>query len=315
MCIVSVLMVYFGVVLSRVRSETIVTSGVDLSGIGSGIDLPGLDPGVNEPQATSDITNILLIGVDTRSTTSFSGLSDSMIVMSINRIHKEIRLLSFLRDTYVRIPTKNGIVQNKMNAAYATGGFQRLADTFKLNFGLTLDKYIVVNFTGLADIVDAVGGLDVPISEAESHYIALKPGTYAPPDPHVQRTGDMTHLTGFQTVEYARIRHLDSDFVRTQRQQTVLNLLFNKVKTQSLPTIQSVLNTTLKYVSTNMTEGELVSLAITGFSEYSKYKVVTGYHVPEDGDWHDVMDPKAGDIVVLNNPTATAKKMLAYLYS
>lgn len=119
--------------------------------------------------------NILLVGVDARAN-KFSGRSDCMILLSVNKDKKTITMTSFLRDIYCSIP-KHG--SNRLNAAFAYGGPELLKSTLQANFGISVDRYMVVNFTSVMDLIDAIGGVDVELSEEEirvmnKHYISTQ---------------------------------------------------------------------------------------------------------------------------------------------
>ena len=116
-----------------------------------------------------DVFNVLLIGLDNRSAGNTDrGRTDSMIVASINRRTKKIVLTSLLRDSYVQIP---GIGNDRLNSAYVYGGAQLLFDTIEQNYKIPLSNYALVDFFSFIDAVDAIGGIDLEITEAEAYYI------------------------------------------------------------------------------------------------------------------------------------------------
>ncbi|MBQ2692959.1 MAG: LCP family protein, partial [Clostridia bacterium] len=114
-----------------------------------------------------DVFTILLIGVDSRQDT-YTGRSDTQMMISINQKKKKLVIASLLRDSYVSIP---GHGNNRINAAYAFGGTNLLTQTIKNNFGIPVDRVAVVNFRAVADFVDAVGGVDIDVSEEEIKHI------------------------------------------------------------------------------------------------------------------------------------------------
>ena len=193
------------------------------------------DPSLyDEAQSLSDIPvrgnvkgirNIILLGIDSQ---SFSGRSDTMIILSINDNTKTIRMVSLLRDTWVSIPgrdkDKDGADDiNKLNSAYAFGKFRLLSETLEQNFRLDIDEYLGVNFKVLPILIDALGGLDISLTAKEMTQIPVA-GCYhsaSSGNPKfVPLTGKpgVYHLDGFQAMEYARIRKIDSDFKRTPTQ-------------------------------------------------------------------------------------------------
>lgn len=97
-----------------------------------------------------------------------AGRSDSMILLSVNKNTNQLTMISLMRDLYVQIP---GYSDNKLNAAYAFGGFELLDETIATNFGIAVDYNVEVNFKGFKDIVDTIGGLDLELNETEAEYM------------------------------------------------------------------------------------------------------------------------------------------------
>ena len=228
----------------------------------------------NEKELMSDdnVINILLIGCDARSK-SGRGRSDSMILMSINKNTKKVVLTSFLRDTWVSIP---GVGSQRLNAAYVFGGPKLLVKTMQKNFGIRIDKYIRVNFYSFIEAIDAVGGVDINVTEEELEYLneyARHENKLLGKDPdkdEVKNTGKQT-LNGVQALAYSRIRYVGTDFARTQRQRNVLEELFRKAKSLSLLELNDFLETVLPNITTNLEKGEIFSLVLHA-SEYLGYE-------------------------------------------
>ncbi len=220
-----------------------------------------------------NVTNILLIGSDTRSTTSFSGNSDAMIIVSINKKNKRILLTSIMRDVYVKYPTQltmggKKVSYGKLNAAYLAGGGKFLIKTIESNFRINIDKYVAVNFVGFVDGIDILGGVDITLKEGEAHYIngyATEICKIMGKDINENRIEDdyvgTIKLNGVQALSYSRIRYIGDDFERTERQRKVLTSLFNKAKTSDISTIDQVLTKVLPMVLTDMTSGEILGYA------------------------------------------------------
>ena len=167
------------------------------------------------------ITNILLLGIDAES--GYVGRSDVMMLLSIDKNHKTIRLISFLRDTLITIPGRDkdgdGLDDYaKLNAAYAYGGFDLLSAAMRENFRLQIDEYIGVNFPAFSACVEAMNGVEISLTAAEAEVVGIQAadGTYA---------AGTYLLNGEQALTYARIRKLDSDFGRTARQRKVISAL------------------------------------------------------------------------------------------
>lgn len=195
-----------------------------------------------------DIINILLVGQDRRPGEG-RARSDSMILCTVNRVHKTLTMTSFLRDLYVQIP---GYESTRLNAAYALGGFDLLDKTLSVNFGVHVDAHVEVDFSGFQEIIDLLGGVDIYLTSAEANY--LSGGDWWPSE-------GMNHLTGEQALAYSRIRYIDSDFYRTDRQRNVLTSIIEAYKGLSMDRLLSLMDGILPLVTTDMTNAEITSYA------------------------------------------------------
>lgn len=217
-----------------------------------------------EPLMDDDLINILLVGQD-RLEGQGRQRSDSMILCSINPDTMEVSMISFLRDLYVDFP--GDYSDNRLNAAYAFGGFPMLVETLNMNFGVSIDGCFEVDFYGFMDIINMLGGVDIELTEAEARY--LDNGTVA----------GMNHLNGLDALAYARIRFIDSDFYRTGRQRTVLTAVFNKIKGLSTTELLDLADEILPYLSTTMTNSQIMGLIIKFAPKLSSVEL-SNYHVP-----------------------------------
>lgn len=175
------------------------------------------------------VFSLLIIGVDT-DLPDVSGRSDTMILAVLNTREGSIKLISFMRDLYVRIPGRG---HSRLNASYAFGGPELLVSTIKENFPVRIDGYIAVGFGLMARLTDALGGIDLYVSEEELPklngilaYYNYQKGL--PQEVGLLLSAGEVHLDGLQTMAYARIRKLDNDYIRVQRQQKVLWLCLKK---------------------------------------------------------------------------------------
>ena len=223
------------------------------------------------PLMDDDLLNILLVGQDRRPGQGRQR-SDSMILCSINVSSKRIAMISFLRDLYVQIP---GYTDNRMNAAYVFGGFPLLKDTLKKNFGITVDGCFEVDFTGFTALIDKIGGVDISLSAAEANVV----GNGA--------VEGENHLDGTSALKYARIRKIDSDFQRTNRQRKVLLACYEKVKQRSLKELLGLLDDALPYLTTDLSNSQIYAIAAKMFPIVSNVSIET-YHIPPDGTYTDL---------------------------
>ncbi len=217
---------------------------------------------VSSLAASGNVRNILLIGSDKES--GGSSRSDSMMICSINSSTGKVTLVSILRDTHVDIP---GYREAKINAAHSWGGPTLLIQTIEQNFGIKIDDYATVNFEMFEALVEGIGGIYVDVSDAEAEHMNsyFKLGTGNKPD-KVQG-GEDVYLNGYQALCYARIRKLDSDFYRTERQQKIIGAIIENVKGQLNPAGIAKLMETAKevapFIETTLNEGDVMSLLMS----------------------------------------------------
>ena len=270
---------------------------------------------------TKDVTNLLLLGIDAR-TMKERGRSDSMIIVTINKKNKTIKLSSLLRDTAVTIPgrDKNGDGQDdyaKLNAAYAYGGFNLLSKTIEQNFRLKIDKYVGVNFVVFPIAVDAMGGIDIYMTAKEASKVCAPGQKLEDWERGFKKIGTESkvyHLNGYQALQYSRIRHIDSDFNRTGRQRKVIEQLIVKAKTMSFGTLNTILNQVLPQVATNMSGDELMGYALNAGSN-ANYAIDTSFHLPENGKYKGWTLPGGGASLRLTDPVESVKSLHEWIYS
>ena len=207
--------------------------------------------------------NILLLGTDVRDTTDY-GRTDSMIVLSVNLATKEAKLTSFMRDIWVSMHGRSS--KGKLNAACVYGGPELTMRTINENFGLNLRYYALVNLSCMADIIDLLGGLYLDVTEAERK--ALNKGLFDLSSmsgmEQLEESGEQVLLNGNQAVAFARIRQIDSDYKRTERQRTVLTTIAKRLQEEDPVTIVGIITKMLEYAETNMSMTQLMTLASVG---------------------------------------------------
>jgi LCP family protein required for cell wall assembly len=213
------------------------------------------------------IINIALFGIDSRSrdahnrTESLSGLSDTIIILSINTISGSVKLTSLLRDSWVYIDGgKKFKGYDKLNAAYSHGGPELAIKTINTHFGLNVSNYVALSLLQLQRVIDIMGGIDIHITEAERvalNGLANSEGYNVKP---LYKTG-LVHLDGGQAMMYSRIRKIDSEGHRVLRQQKVLNCLFEKAKQLPVSQYPGLLKQILQYVETSLSYDEIWSLS------------------------------------------------------
>ena len=206
---------------------------------------------------------VAVFGVDSRDGKLGKGaLSDVEMLCSINRKTGEIRIVSVFRDSYLRIDQKEEY--NKINQAYALGGHKQAVAALEDNLDLAIDDYATFNWKAVVDAINVLGGVDLEITDKEFDYInsfitetveSTGVGSY-----HLEHSG-MNHLDGVQAVAYARLRLMDTDFNRTQRQRKVLGLAMEKAKAADSATLKALVAVVFPQVSTSIGMDDLLGMA------------------------------------------------------
>lgn len=254
----------------------------------------GDDVGVLE--TGENVVNILLVGQDRRPGESRTR-SDSMILCTINKNTKTLTLTSFMRDMFVQIP---GYYDDRINACYAIGGFDLLDTCLEKNFGVRVDGNLEVDFNGFQDVINAMGGVDIELSEAEAAYMNSTFGTLV--------TGGWNHLDGYEALSYSRIRYVgNGDFGRTNRQRVVLTALVEKCKGMSLAELNNTAKAILPLMTTDMTNAEIMDYIIDFFPMLVDLKINT-QRIPADGTYYDA---NIRDMAVLVPDLAANRQLLA----
>ena len=234
-----------------------------------------------------NIINIMLVGQDRRPGQGRQR-SDSMILVTINKEKKTLTMTSFMRDLWVKIPGK---YNERLNVPYAIGGFPLLNETMESVFGVHVDHNIEVDFTGFEKVIDALGGVEINLTNAEKGYMNKANGW-------ALKTG-VNLLDGEKALFYSRIRYIGTEFARTNRQRTVLNVIFEKIKNLSLTELYALAKEILPMVKTDMTDAELMGY-ILELSKLLPDIQITSQRVPIDGAYKLTMIKKKS-VIYLNN--------------
>lgn len=218
------------------------------------------------------VYNILLIGQDRRPDQGRQR-SDAMILCTVNTEKKTLVMTSFMRDTYVNFPEYNGktYYNNRLNVPYAIGGMEMLDDCLKLNFGVEVDHNIEVDFSGFEKIIDAMGGVDMELTGSEAYIVGVRTG--------------MNRLNGKQALEYSRIRQLDNDFGRTNRQRKVIAALVEQVRNLSMAELLELTDVIFPMITTDMTNADIVNYVTEFFPILTDLQITT-QSVPGEGEYY-----------------------------
>ena len=234
-----------------------------------------------ELMTDSDVINILCIGSDAR-TPGERDRSDTMIICSLNRRNGEIKLISLMRDMYVKI---KGHDSNRLNAAYAFGGMALLDDTIEKNFGIKIDGNIAVNFESFIEAISNIGNLDIELTYDEAYYLNRAPMFR---EYHWDLKEGVNSMNAEQLLGYSRIRHVGrSDWERTDRQRRVIMTAFAKVKDLSITEALALAKKILPCIATDMDNSMLFSLVTVAFGKHPQ--IVQNERIPADGTYSYAM--------------------------
>ena len=236
------------------------------------------------PFSDDNVLNILLIGTDERTeavndadafthlnqldgtedTTEFSddARADSMILVSLDIKDHIIRLVSIERGTAVPILLDGYEGQyDWITHTFRYGGAKLTMKTVEDCFNVQVDHYVRVNFNSFVQIVDAVGGVDIDITEQEAKALnwevpsnSMLIVNHVDPGPN--------HFDGYTALQYARLRKIDNDWKRVERQRTVIQAVLNQVQNASVVELDNLLNTVLPLIQTNFTKSEIAALLV-----------------------------------------------------
>ena len=263
------------------------------------VDRDNLELNENLPD---NVVNILLIGIDGRTDELEDGTQhgDVQIIVSINKDDGSIKLTSILRDLYVTIPGYKS--KNRINVAYQRGGGELAMRTVNHLLELNIEHYVVINFYGLASIIDSLGGVDIELTKQEAGaintYLRKHPPAYDNQDKDYERQSlekkdGVQHLDGIQAVMYARLRSIDNDFARSARQRHLMEVLLAKVLEDGMDMdkLFDLIAACLPYAKTNMSMQDMIELGLGVLNSGIMEKLDSGeslleqQRVPLDETW------------------------------
>lgn len=257
---------------------------------------------LNEAWPGRDYINILVLGIDTRDSGGDQN-ADVIMIARLDFTTNAVRIVSLPRDLQVEVPD-HGL--HKINGAYNIGvtedpdnevaGVLMMRDTIEYNFGIPIDEFVLVDFDGFQQVIDAVGGItiDVPEKIVDDAYPTEDFGTR-----ELVIEAGLQEMDGEMALAYARTRHQDSDDKRRERQMLVLRALLDKAQTLNSATrVSQIISATGDAILTSIDWKEQLALAGIGLKlDQSKIvmKNVTDPLVTpgtaENGAWIYVGDP------------------------
>lgn len=277
-------------------------------------EIEGIELEANSGELLNDpyVLNIMLFGTDRYGD---AGLSDTMILLSIDNRHQKIKMTSFLRDTYVSIP---GYYPHKLNLSYALGQAPLAIQTIEQNYGVQVDRYATVNFSTFKEIVDIMGGVEVELTGAEIDYINAQIWENGQSE-YLDATPGMVNLNGQQALWYARNRggtyggqtFSGDDWDRTDRQRKFMNAVIDQMKDASLTEIVAIVNEVGPNVTTDLKKTEITMLLKNALT-FLNYEVEQ-CHMPSDGTWSYGWN-EAGSVILVNDWYQARLDLATFIY-
>lgn len=270
----------------------------------------------------SKVLNVMLFGEDNSGSDQY-GRSDTMIMLSIDNIHKKLKMTSFQRDTYVYIP---GYGYNKINASYTYGGPTLSIQTIEANFGIKIDRYAVVDFSSFKKIIDTLGGVDIELTQDEIEYINYQMYKNKQSDQWSTITDSpgIVHLNGQEALWYARNRGLSigedgneigidgDDWSRTSKQRKLLETIFESMKDADLGQIVSIVSSVGPLVTTNFKKDEITALVSHSLT-YLDYDIVQ-FYIPSGDNWGYDNNTSAGSVIKIKDMETQRMDFAKFVY-
>lgn len=248
----------------------------------------------DEAIENSDVINIALFGLDQEEGESVNR-ADTIMIASLDKVHKKIKLTSIMRDTYVDIP---GYKKDKINHSHAFGGPELSIKTINQNFDMNIREFVTIDFFGFEKIIDTLGGLEIDVKENEVFYVnrGVRDANRLDGTKGESISGSgLQTLDGRQAVAYSRIRKVgDGDFERTERQRFVLEQIVHKGLNAGITKYPSILNSALPLVKTSLSKTEMLSLGTFVFK--SDIQEIDKYRLPINGHF---LEEKIGGVFYL----------------
>lgn len=231
------------------------------------------------PARAADMVHYLLVGVDGWGLNEEGGArSDAIILATLDYGEDRLTFTSFARDSIVEPSYRKGTV--KLNTLVRSQeGEQALVRYIEEAFGLPISGHFVINFSGAVDVINAVGGIEVTLSEEEAEYLRHHAGEYAGYPLHA----GACRINGAQALYYMRCRSLDNDFGRQGRQGNVLRALMDELRDISPLRAMTLLNDVLDMYRTDLSSGQQLELALKALSLLDAQ--VQTCSIPEEGTY------------------------------
>lgn len=232
-------------------------------------------------QKDKDVENILVFGVDSRGSDDYKCRADAIMIVSLDKNTNCVKLISLMRDTGVTIEGRSST--DKLTHSYAYGGVGLLINTINDNFGLDIQRFVMLDFNSSANIIDLVGGVTIDVQAGEVKYAnhsINEQNMLLNSNTELLSHAGAQSLNGIQAIAWSRIRYLDSDFVRSSRQRVLATALMQKVANMGRLDQMALLEDSAGMFETNMTSVDLMRVGLDAVDLLGTMKE---YRVPVDG--------------------------------
>lgn len=272
---------------------------------------PNLDEQTQE--VLGEYWTIAIFGVDSRDKSVGKGNNaDVQMLCSINRTTGDIRLVSVYRDTYLMNDLPSSDRYGKISTSYLEQGPVGNVTALNTNLDIRIDDYISFNWNAAADAINLLGGVDIELSKAEFYYInsfitetVERTGI---PSSHLSGAG-MQHLDGVQAAAYMRLRNMDTDFARTERQRKVIRQIFEKARGMDFGTLLRVLDTVFCQTLSSLTVEDAADMV----------RNIKNYHLSETSGFPSSYTAasmgRSGDCVIPNTLESNVEALHRFLYA
>ncbi|MBR7122041.1 MAG: LCP family protein [Oscillospiraceae bacterium] len=254
-----------------------------------------------------DVINILLVGQDKRSgQTQKRQRTDAMILCTINKATKTVTMTSFMRDLWVYVPGK---YNQRLNVPYVLGGFPLLNETLSYNFGVSADYNVEIDFEGFIKSIDIIGGIDVELTKEEADYLNERGNWDIEENKGWTLKEGVNRLNGSQALAYTRIRKIDNDFERTNRQRKVLNTLIEKAKTLGVSDLYRLAKEIMPNLTTDMNDKQILGLIVDMLPILSDLTIVS-QRIPTKGAYYYARTEKNQSVLMMKPEHVEKNKAL-----
>jgi LCP family protein required for cell wall assembly len=249
---------------------------------------------LNDPKKSEkNFINILIMGIDAMVEVNNAYSADTIMIATIDKAHKKLKLTSVMRDSLVDV---EGVGDTKLKYAYSYGGPSLLIKTINQNFNMNIQDYVKVDFYEVEKIIDYLGGVQINVEPEEvkilndyQYDISTREGkTFIP----VKKSGNQT-LNGMQAVAYSRIRYVGNyDFERTLRQRRVMTEIIKKFSGKNIIELSNLSDKLLPLIETSLDNSDILSLG--SYVVINKLTKPEQFRIPTDKTYHDYINPKDG---------------------